>query len=50
MTQVNKDIANISKEVNKFIEVSPTLNNDVKTEIKVLFPGSVMHLMYMMLV
>lgn len=34
--QVNKDIANISKEVNKFIEVSPTLNIDVKTEIKVL--------------
>lgn len=34
--QVNKNIANISKEVNKFIEVSPTLNIDVKTEIKVL--------------
>ncbi len=34
--QVNKNIANISKEVNKFIEVSPTLNIDVKTNIKVL--------------
>lgn len=34
--QANKNIANIFKEGNKFIEVSPALNIDVKTGIKVL--------------
>lgn len=34
--QANKNRANIFKEGNKFIEVSPALNIDVKTGIKVL--------------
>lgn len=34
--QVQKNIVNISKEGNKFIEISTALNIDVKTEIKVL--------------